>query len=150
MTHQRHRLTHRGNVHIVQQHYIGLGLDSLSHLGERFTLDLNLEQVLSSTTSCRDSLYNTTSSFDMVIFNQHAIAQAIAVILPTAQAHSFLLQTAQTRRRLARIKNACLCSFDSPHTTSSAGRDSRKMAQEIQSHTLSTQYRTCRTAQLCQ
>src|SRR5579872_113754 len=118
MAHQRHRLTHRGNVHIVQQHYIGLSLDSLSHLGERFTLDLYLEQMLSSATSRRDRLYNATGSFDMVIFNQHAIAQAIAVILTSAQAHSFLLQAAQTRLRLARIENACLCSFDGPHTTS--------------------------------
>src|SRR5947209_5607323 len=123
MAHQRHRLTHRGNIHIVQQHYIGLSLDSLAHFSERFTLDLYLEQMLSSTTSRRDSLYNATSRFYMIIFNQHAIAQAITVILTTAQAHSFLLKAAQTRRCLACIKDTCLCSFDGPHTTSGAGRD---------------------------
>src|ERR1700676_2596310 len=114
MAHQWHRLMHSGNVHIVQQHYIGLSPDSLSHFGERFTLDLNLEQMLSSATGCRDSLYNATSSFNMVIFNQHARTQAIAVILAAAQAHSSLLQTAQTWSRLARIKNACMCSLNGP------------------------------------
>ena len=54
----------------------------------------------------RDRCADAADGRDVVLFDQHGVEQADAVVLAAAAAHGVLLREAQTRQRLARIEDA--------------------------------------------
>src|SRR5437660_1374947 len=91
-----------------------------------------------------NSLRNTSSGFNMVVFNQHPIAQTEAMVLAPTQAYGLLLQATQARSGLTRIQDTCLCSLKRTSTMRSQRGNAREASQEVQCHTLSAQDRASR------
>ncbi len=68
-------------------------------------------------------LNDSPGGFDMIVFDEHAVAEAKAVILSSTEEHGIFFQAAQSRGCLTRIENACRGTLDGLYTTGRNGGD---------------------------
>ena len=76
-------------------------------LGKVFDLHFDFLQVGDGLPGQVDGRSDTASNGNMVVFNEHAVSQTKAMIVPTADPYRVLLEQAEPRGRLARINDAC-------------------------------------------
>src|SRR5579875_2386041 len=86
-------------------------------------------------------------SLDMVVLDKNAIAEAEAVVMASAQAHSLFFEGPQPRGGLTRIENAHAGAGHGSNAARGQGGDAGEVAEEVEGHTLGTQESARRSAE---
>ena len=82
-----------------------------------------------------DSLRDATRCLDMVVFDEHAIAQIEAVVVSSTQANRFFFQATQSGCGLAGVEYSRTGSLERAGTLRCEAGDTGEVSQEIQSDT---------------
>src|SRR6478609_4406392 len=96
-----HGLAHQFGIHVVEEDQIGTGRDGLVHLRERVALDLD-RAAGPARLRARDGRAQVEIR-EVVVLDEHGVAQALAVVEPATRAHRGLLDRPQSRQRLAGV-----------------------------------------------
>ena len=90
---QLHRSAHVGDGEVVEHDAVGVGRERFAQLRQRFDLDFD-HDLRRPVPRCGDRCADAADGGDVVLFDQHGIEQADAVILAAAAAHGVLLSEA--------------------------------------------------------
>ena len=140
-----HYRSHLLDRHVVQQHDIGVAGERLARLSHARHLDLD-RHALGRVSSCPfDDLGDGEAAGacrrQMVVLDQHAVAQVEAVVLPAAYSHGVALQRSQARRRLARVQDANVeAGYGIDQPAGGAG-DAREPLEEVEGDPFAAQDR---------
>ena len=104
---QRDRLADLVGRHVVEQDTIGRGVACLGHLVERVALDLD-HPARPRRPGPLDRLRDAGRG-DVVVLDQHRVAERVAVVEAAAGAHRRPLNRAQAGKRLAGVEDARPC-----------------------------------------
>src|SRR5216684_2919788 len=133
------RLAHRLNAHIVKQNRLRPALQRLPQLFERPNLNLDrlpAPPVADRTLQRRN---DAPRQRNVIALDQHAIGKIQPVILPASASNRVFVNQAQSRRRLAGIKNPHAGALHRIHKLARSGGDSGHPLQKIQDHPLTRQ-----------
>ena len=100
---QLDRRRHGRVVHVVEHDDVGPGLHGLAHLVERLALDLDLANEGHVRAAGLDRLGDAARGVDVVVLDQDAVGEVVAVVARPAHAHGLLLEDAHVGRGLAGV-----------------------------------------------
>src|SRR4030095_16137303 len=107
LAYQTHGFTRLFWGHIVQQDGISPCRQRCVELGKIFDFHFDFLQVRDGLPGQIDGCSDTASNSNMVVFNEYAVSQTKAMIVPTANPYRVLFEQAETWGCLARINDAC-------------------------------------------
>ena len=88
--------------HVVEQHGVHAGFERLTQLIQRVDLDFDLHHVADVRAHCRNRGADRSGDCKMIVFDQHRVVQAEAMVGSAAAAHGVLFENAQAGCRFAR------------------------------------------------
>ena len=104
--HNFHGFGHFVEVHVVEHDDLNAGVECFSYLIEGLAFNLDVERVLRAGAQYLHGLGNTTREFDVVVFNEDAVAEIEDMVVRAADPHGVFLHHAQTGPTLACIGHA--------------------------------------------
>ncbi len=129
-------LTHLIGRHIVEQHRFSAMLQNGIEFLQRAHLDLDLLGTTPIAQRPFQRLDRATRQSDVIVLDQHTVAEIEAMIMAAATGHSVLIEDAQSGNSLARIQDYRLRSRDGVDIASSQGGDAAHALHDVQDHAL--------------
>ena len=119
-------------AHVVEQHRVDRFFERSAQLIESVDLHFDFHHVTGARAHRGHRGPNRSGQREVVVFDQHCVVQAEAMVRPSAAAHGVFLEHAQTGRRFTRVGHARVRSGDQGDEFARRGGDARKAAEKVQ------------------